>query len=382
MTGIGALPSICVVCFRLDAASETFVHRHIYQLNGGNTVVVVERAPAPGVTGKPLLLWPQPAVAARRGLLARWRARPKPDLGTFPEEFARFAGEHGVGAVLCEFGTVGIGFYEIARRAGLAVFCYFRGYDASKRLRSAEYRREVAEMLRHIDGVVTVSVYLLERLRRRGLVHPNSHVIPSGVDTPEFLPGEKDSDLVLAVGRMIEKKAPFTTVKAFAKVAARHPTIRLEMIGDGWMLGRVRKLVERLGLGGRITLHGAQDHEFVAARMKRAAIFMQHSVTSLGGDAEGAPTAIQEAMTAGAAVLSTRHAGIPELIEEGVTGLLVRERDLADYTRELERLVADPVLRARLGAAAHAYAVEQFDYRKLYKRLEAVLGAAIAARTS
>ena len=143
---------------------------------------------------------------------------------------------------------------------------------------------------------------------------------------------------------------------------------------------RVRKLVARLGLEGRVILHGEQDHEFVAGQMRRASIFMQHSVTSLGGDAEGAPTAIQEAMMAGAAVVSTRHAGIPELIEESVTGLLVRERDLGGYTRALQQVVSDPGVRQRLGAAAHAHALEHFDYRKLYTRLEAAMAATIATR--
>ncbi len=378
------LPPVCIVAPHFTETTQTFVHRHVRELNGGNTVLVGRQQDDGGTHGKPLLYWPKPVLRPEKlGLWRQWFGPPQErDLGSFPDDFAAFLHRHGVGVVLCEFGTTGIHFSALCKRAGVPMFCYFRGHDSTKALRDGQYRAALRRMFDEADGIVGVSAYLLGRLAKRGFVHPNAHVIPSGVDTPVFMPTEKDPDLVLAVGRMVEKKAPLTTIRAFAKVARSHPTIRLEMIGGGWMMKHAHKLVARLGLEGRVMLHGEQGHEFVADRMRRAAIFVQHSVTSLGGDAEGAPTAIQEAMTAGAAVVSTRHAGIPELIEEGVTGLLVRERDLGGYTRALQAVVADRALRARLGAAAHAHAIEHFDYRKLYVRLEAAMAAAIAGRAS
>jgi glycosyltransferase involved in cell wall biosynthesis len=152
------------------------------------------------------------------------------------------------------------------------------------------------------------------------------------------------------------------------------------MVGDGWLLNRARKLASRLRVEDRVTFHGRQDHAFVLERMKRAAIYMQHSVTSLSGDTEGVPTAIQEAMAAGAAIVSTRHAGIPEIVDEGLSGLLVGERDVSGYAAALERLVVDPELRARMGSAARTFAIEHLDYRKLYARLETAMAETIAAR--
>jgi glycosyltransferase involved in cell wall biosynthesis len=376
------LPPVCIVAPHFTETTQTFVHRHVRELNGGSTVLVGRQQDDAGTYGKPLLYWPRPTLKPEK--VAPWGkwfgAAQQHDLGSFPGDFSAFLQRHGVGLVLCEFGTTGIHFSSLCKQAGVPMFCYFRGHDSTKALRDRHYRAALKGMFDEADGIVGVSAYLLNRLARRGFVHRNTHVIPSGVDSLVFMPVEKDPDLILAVGRMVEKKAPLTTIRAFAKVAAMRPTIRLEMIGDGWMMKHARRLVARLGLEGRVTLHGEQGHAFVAERMRRAAIFMQHSVTSLGGDAEGAPTAIQEAMTAGAAVVSTRHAGIPELIEEGATGLLARERDLHGYARALEQVVGDPQLRARLGAAAHAHALEHFDYRKLYGRLEAAMSATIAAR--
>jgi colanic acid/amylovoran biosynthesis glycosyltransferase len=104
-------------------------------------------------------------------------------------------------------------------------------------------------------------------------------------------------------------------------------------------------------------------------------------VTGLNGETEGAPTSIQEAMMAGTAVLSTRHAGIPEIVLDGERGLLVPEHDLEGYAAGLSQLAGDGALRERMGAAARAYALEGLDYRRLYGRLEAAMAAAIAARS-
>jgi glycosyltransferase involved in cell wall biosynthesis len=382
MTDQTPLPPVCIVAPHFTETTQTFVHRHVRELNGGNTVLVARQDNDAGTYGRPLLQWPRAVLKpAKVGVWRRWFGPPQErDLGSFADDFAAYLHRHQVALVLCEFGTTGVHFSALCKRAGVPMFCYFRGHDSTKALRDREYRQALGRMFADADGVVGVSAYLLGRLAKRGFVHRNSHVIPSGVDSAVFMPEAKDPDLILAVGRMVEKKAPLTTIRAFARVAATNPTIRLEMIGDGWMLKRARKLVVKLRLEGRVILHGEQEHDFVAERMRRASIFMQHSVTSLGGDAEGAPTAIQEAMTAGAAVVSTRHAGIPELIEEGVTGLLVREHDLAGYTRALRRLVETPSLREEMGGAAHAYAIEQFDYRKLYRRLEAAMAATIEAR--
>jgi len=130
-----------------------------------------------------------------------------------------------------------------------------------------------------------------------------------------------------------------------------------------------------------VIFHGLTEHSFVREKLSQAAVFLQHSVTAEDGNTEGLPTSIQEAMVSGCAVISTRHAGIPEAIEEGVTGLLVDEHDVPGFGQALGSLLADPALTARLGAAAHAVGIERFDFEKLHARLEAmILPAAAGSR--
>jgi glycosyltransferase involved in cell wall biosynthesis len=207
------------------------------------------------------------------------------------------------------------------------------------------------------------------------VVHPNTHVIHSGVDIDLFTPGkDKDPNLILAIGRFTEKKAPDKTILAFSRVVSSYPEVRLEMVGDGPLFSKCKDLVDTLGINDSIVFHGVKDHGFVLRLMQKASFFVQHSVTSQSGDAEGLPVAIQEAMSCGLAVVSTRHAGIPEAVIEEETGLLVDEHDIDGMSQAIERLIIDHNLREKMGRAGRERAVEKFSAQKSLSKFRGVLG--------
>lgn len=290
------------------------------------------------------------------------------------EEFLR---SQQVDAILAEFGTEGVWIWPIARRLGLPFHVYFRGYDATAFLahprRRAGRVRAYEAMIDAADSVFAVSDYLFRALEAHGLDLSGGFVIPSGVDTDSFRPHAKDPSLFVAVGRFIEKKAPDITLRAFALAVADHPDAHLEFIGDGPLLPACVTLVENLGLGGRITFHGAKDHNFVRGALGRASVFLQHSVTAPNGDQEGAPTSIQEAMAAGACVISTRHAGIPDLVVQHETGILVDERDEKGYAAAIASVLANPERTKRQGMAGRERAVSRFDRGLSDKHIEAAI---------
>ena len=378
------LPTLAVATGILGKATETGVRRHIAMLFGGNTVVLCERQEKGHNTIRPTCVQhPQGGLGAlaefELGKLVgslRYQCSGVP-WGRRRRALEAFLREHRVAAILAEFGHIGANLAPIGQETGIPVLVYFRGFDASKRLREPRVLRRYRAAMPRLAGVVAVSQFLLDNLAAHGITHPNTAVIPTGVDVGLFAPGEKDPHLVLAVGRIIAKKAPLATIDAFAAAAADHPAHRLEIIGDGEMRAAAEAHASALGLGARVIFHGLREHSFVREKLAQAAVFLQHSVTAEDGNTEGLPTSIQEAMASGCAVVSTRHAGIPEAIEEGVTGLLVEEHDVAGFGQALGRLIADPALAARLGASAHAFAVAHFDYEKLHARLEAMILAAI-----
>ena len=128
------------------------------------------------------------------------------------------------------------------------------------------------------------------------------------------------------------------------------------------------------GMTDRVTLHGALGRDACARLMHRASIFVQHSVTAPNGDTEGLPIVVLEAMASGLPVVSTRHSGIPEAVADGETGLLVAEGDVAGMGAGLARLLADPALAARMGAAGHARFLAGFTQAATLARLRAALG--------
>lgn len=109
--------------------------------------------------------------------------------------------------------------------------------------------------------------------------------------------------------------------------------------------------------------------------MVGAAAFLQPAVTHAEGNEEGLPIAIREAMASGAVVISTRHAGIPDAVVTGETGLLVAEHDLDAYAAALDRMLADADLREAFAKAARRRAETVFDTRVLQARLEDVIAA-------
>ncbi len=383
MTATPDRPVVAIATGILGKATETGVRRHVALLFGGNTVVLCERVETGHVPVRPTFV--QHPSGSLRDLVEFEIGKPVGSLrysssgvpfGRKRREMEAFLHAHGVVAILAEFGHLGANLAPVGQALGIPVFVYFRGFDASKRLREPRMVRRYRAAMPRLAGVISVAQFLLDNLAAQGVTHPNAHVIPTGVDMGLFAPAEKDPHLVLAVGRIVAKKAPLATIDAFAAFAADHPGHRLEIIGDGDMRAAAEAHARALGLGGRVIFHGLKEHAFVRERLARAAVFLLHSVTAEDGNTEGLPTAIQEAMASGCAVVSTRHAGIPEAVEEGVTGLLVDEHDIAGFGAALGRLLGDPGLTARLGTAAHAVALERFDYEKLHARLEGIILAA------
>ncbi len=228
-----------------------------------------------------------------------------------------------------------------------------------------------------MNGVFAVSPHLLKNLEREGVTWKQAHIIPSGTDTNQFRPGNKDPKLMMSVGRFVPKKAPDITIRAFASVNKKHPNMKLIMVGDGPLLENCKLLAKLLNVQNSITFTGSLQHNTICKYMSQASIFMLHSVTDNEGNTEGFPSVIQEAMASGCAILSTRHGGIPHFVEHQRTGLLSDEKDIDKFSQNMLDLIEKDKLVNELGIAARVYAVEHFDFRKLYKKVELIFREAI-----
>ncbi|MBM7068577.1 glycosyltransferase [Actibacterium sp. 188UL27-1] len=363
---------------------ETFINRHIADLFGGETCVVTGRYGGHDPIGREIFVRRDPLSLADKVrapgamLLNRMRhGTARAPFGRRRSELISFLRDQQVKVVLAEFGTQALALAPLANDIDIPIFTYFRGTDASKHVRRARIAAAYAQMMPRLTGVFSVSQFLLDNLVRHGVPpHPNAHVVPSGVDIRRFTPEPKKSETFLAVGRFIEKKAPDVTLKAFAQAVRGFPAARLEFIGDGPLLAHCRALAEDLDVAGQVVFHGAKPHDVVRAKLQQAEFFLQHSVTARDGNTEGLPTAIQEALACGCITITTRHAGIPEAVEDGVNGYLVDEHDEIGFSDAI-RDALQQRNRGDLSAVARATAEAKFDNDKGLARVEQVLRDAV-----
>ncbi len=193
-------------------------------------------------------------------------------------------------------------------------------------------------------------------------------VIHCGVDIRRFRPdsvgGGEGSLRVFCIGTLHEVKGQTYLIEACRNLAARGVPFACHLVGDGPDRRELTRQAERAGFGERVRFHGRLTQQEVREVLRRADVVVAPSVPTRSGRREGIPVALMEAMASGVPVVASRISGIPELIEDGETGLLVDPRDVEGFAKALERLFRDERLRRRLGAAGRAKIEQEFDLHK------------------
>lgn len=273
---------------------------------------------------------------------------------------------------LIQYGPDALRFASFFHAIGVPVVVHFHGYDLSSQLNKPDYHKELLQALGLFSGCVVVAQYMKDWLLQHGLPEQNLRLIPCGVPMAELT---EASDLgsapcrFLAVGRLVSKKRPDLTIRAFAECIRRGADARLTIIGDGPFRTKCEALIEELQISEFVQLLGTQPITVVKQQLQAASAFVQHSVTSESGDKEGWPVSIAEAAGAGLPVVSTRHASIPEQVEHETTGLLCEESDWQAMAEHMFRLAGDPQLRQQMGRAAKEK-ISQFDTKNQVRELE------------
>src|ERR1051325_3728618 len=171
-------------------------------------------------------------------------------------------------------------------------------------------------MFRYAAAIIGVSKHMMGQLQSLGAPRDKLFCNPYGVDVAKFKQANLDSAVpqVIAVGRFVEKKAPYLTILAFKKVLKRIPEARLVMLGTGPLQEVCRQMIKAFHLEHAVELGGVADRDRVAALMQQSRVFVQHSLVPASADAEGVPNAILEAGACGLPVVSTRHGGIVDVV--------------------------------------------------------------------
>lgn len=250
----------------------------------------------------------------------------------------------------------------------------FRGADLSLYLRMFG-ERLYERLFARADLFLPVCEDMKRRLIELGCDEKKVVVHRSGLDFESFVftgrrrESSKERVRLVTVARLVEKKGVEYGIKAVVHLAKSHPRLEYSIVGDGPLREDLQRLLIELDLESAVKLLGWKEKQEIIEILKDADILVAPSVTSRDGDREGIPNVLKEAMAMGLPVVSTQHSGIPELVQDGVSGFLVPERDVDALAEKLEYLIAHPERWPEMGRAGRAYIEECYDINKLNDRL-------------
>lgn len=205
-----------------------------------------------------------------------------------------------------------------------------------------------------------------------------------GVDTTRFSPGATraahDPPVIVSVGRLVPKKGHTHVVAAAQLLRERGVRFRLDIYGQGELRRPLQEQIDAAGLADAVRLHGARTQDELIEVYRQADAFVLAPVVTPNGDRDGIPNVLLEAMGTGLPAVSTAISGIPEVITDGVNGLLVPSGDPAALADALECLITDPLVRQRLGTQAAQSIRDRFDAEENAAHMASLLGLQGAMR--
>jgi glycosyltransferase involved in cell wall biosynthesis len=261
---------------------------------------------------------------------------------------------------------------------GIPVVVSFHGADVSSDLPQVD----LEGLLRHSQRFLCRSESLRRALILRGVPAEHVSLNPTGVPIPaepsRAVGAEGQGPLwVVQACRFVPKKGIETSLRAVRLLADRGVPVRFTLAGDGPLRRAVEESIASLGIQDYVRLTGFLAEAELAALYGRNAVYIQPSEVTATGDQEGIPNALLEAMAHGLAVVATRHGGIPEVVVQGDTGLLIESADVTGLADALAALRAEPAFARALGHRARAIVAQRHSVAASIRTLEAIYKAVL-----
>lgn len=265
----------------------------------------------------------------------------------------------------------------------LVVSCY--GYDVSSfpNRYLGRGRDYLEPVWRNARLVLAMTNDMRDDLLRLGCPEEKIRVHYHGINLTRFRYVERNLSApvirILFVGSLTHRKGVEDVLRAFAQIAKQHPQVELRFAGRGFLHSTLEPQARAWGLEDRVSFAGFVRHEELQEELHQAHIFCHPSRTLRNGEKEGIPGTIVEAMATGLPVVTTRHAGIPEMVRDGADGFLVAERDVPAIAQAFLTLIHNPALRIQMGRNAAMQAQQNADVVRLTQELSCIYEEIVAA---
>ena len=273
------------------------------------------------------------------------------------------------------FGHIAVHLLPLIEAKPLPVVVSFHGADVMVDMDRPSFQAATREMLKRVDLVLVRSESLLQRLCTLGCDREKIRVHRTGIPLDRFrfaqrTPPENGAWSFLQACRLIEKKGLHTSLRAFARFAQTFPAATFTIAGEGPMLDELKRSANELGIAGKVRFAGFATQEELQRLLYEAHFFLHPSELGHDGNQEGVPNSMLEAMATGLPPLSTIHGGIPEAVENGVSGFLVNEGDAGALSDAMLRLAGDAELYKKISANAANAVASKFDLHAQARALE------------
>jgi colanic acid/amylovoran biosynthesis glycosyltransferase len=416
LSGEGTPVRVSYVIGRYPVLTETFIDREIERLvaRGTDLKIIAIRRPDPNLSPAQVELARRVTYLLPASMIGLLRAnlwalrRPGTYIGTLMWLLTRRHGRAPRRRTALHFLTGVYAAWMLRDRRGVHLHAHFVDRAATVALVAARFLDTTYSATAHAREIYVDPVLLPERIgnavfaatctdyNRRHLIRVLGGEIGSkivrlyhGLDLGPYMAVDhrtsrvsNEPPLILAVAQLMERKGLRYLIEACQLLTQRGRIVQCEIVGDGPLREELEALASRDGLARTVSLTGPLPHHEVVARLRRAAAFVLPCIVADDGDRDGIPNVILEAMAAAVPVVSTAVSGIPEVVRDGTTGLLVPERDPRAIADAVERLLDDADLASRLGQAARAFVRSEFDLDRNVERLLERFAQVSAAATS
>ena len=280
--------------------------------------------------------------------------------------------------VFAEYGTTAVALLKVCKYLRLPIIPVFHGYDASISEVLENNKLNYKVLFQYSYKVISVSRKISETLIKLGCEKQKIVISPCAPDDSFFdINPNFNNPLFIGVGRFVDKKAPYYTILAFHKVLKQFPDAQLLIAGDGPLYNICKNLIKYLNISNNVQLPGVISPKQLTIYFNEALAFVQHSIIAENGDSEGTPVAVLEASASGLPVISTFHAGIPDVIINNKTGFLVNEHDVDEMASKMMLLLGDYDKAKNMGDKGRLNIKNNFSKGKHIGVLNDIISAAI-----